>query len=405
MQQIKQLPKKSLAAERPLRPGFGIMGREIMLWSNYFNFVSTIDAPLYRYDIQVLVDDGSQRQAKDLEEAQKTDPKGKSKAKDQAKQRLPTGKRLKRIIELLLEEHLQIYQNDVATDFKANLICRQEIEIWSEGYPITYRAEGEDDPVPNAKQYRVLIQATGSIRTSDLVNHLTSSNAAAMLESKEAIIQALNIVVGHNPKATRSIGNVGANRHFDLHSGPEERRNLGAGLEAIRGLFVSVRAATARLLVNVQVKSLAVYSQGPLEGCINAFLEGNGPNRIALAKFLTRVSVDVTHIRRTNKAGQRIPRIKTIQGLANQNDGRGLTNPPIVPRFGAGAKEVKFFKGDPEGESKKPKAPKGGGKKGKKVPAAGPDLPSSDGYISVYDFFRQGESKIPATAHARYEQA
>ena len=361
---IKQSATKSLAEEHPLRPGFGVVGKEILLWTNYFKLVSDGDLTLYRYSIEIISDGGG---------------------------RAPAGKKAKRIVQLLLEEHLQHFQNDIATDFRSTMISRNDIELEGNGYLVTYRAEEEDDPGPNAKQYRVRLQATGVLTVSELVNYLTSSQAGFMFGSKDEIIQALNIVVGHYPKAAAGITTVAANRHFDLNSGPNDKMSLGAGLQAIRGFFLSVRAATTRILVNVQVKNMAFYDEGPLDQIMLAYTQHNGPNKVSLANFLKKLSVDVTHITRTNRSGRRIPRIKTIQGLATRDDGRSQAHPPIVPQFGAGAKDVQFYLDDAgEGASGKAKAP-GGGKKGKKPPKAGPEAQSQGHYVSVYEFFRQSK--------------
>jgi eukaryotic translation initiation factor 2C len=121
---------------------------------------------------------------------------------------------------------------------------------------------------------------------------------------------------------------------------------------------------------------------------------------VRLAAFLQRVRVRVTHIIRMNREGREIPRIKTITGLATPGDGRGLQYPPIVPKFAAGAKEVKFHLGSLEGQpstsqpsvSQQSSAGKKG-KKGKKPIKEGPEPPGG-GYISVYDFFQR--SKVSA---------
>ena len=361
---IKESMSRKSGGELPLRPGFGVMGREVLLWTNYFKLVSDSDLVLFRYSIEIS---------------------------SEGVGRTPAGKKAKRVVQLLLEEHLQPYQNDIVTDFRSNLISRNELEIWEEGYLVTYRAEDEDDPAPNAKQYRVRLHSTGLLTVSELVNYLTSSQAGLMFGSKEEIIQALNIVVGHHPKAASTLTTVAANRHFDRNSGPQDKMSLGAGLQAIRGFFVSVRAATARILINVQVKNMAFYDEGPLDGIMQVYMQQNGPNKVNLANFLKKLSVDVTHIMRTNSSGRRIPRIKTIQGVATRDDGRNRAHPPIVPQFGAGAKEVQFFLDDAgEGASGKPKVP-GAGKKGKKAPRAGPEAPSQGKYVSVYEFFQQSE--------------
>jgi hypothetical protein len=259
---------------------------------------------------------------------------------------------------------------------------------------VPYRLEEEDVPAPNATQHRCRVQLTGSLTLSELVNHLTSTQAGLMFGSKEEIIQALNIVLGHHPKADPSVATIAANRHFSKGAAAQDRMSLGAGLQVIRGFFMSVRAATARILVNVQVKNMAFYDEGPLDQIMNAFMSANGPNRVNLLRFVKKLSIDVTHIVRTNSRGQRIPRIKAIQGFATRDDGRNLEHPPRVPQFGAGAKEVQFFLDSSPGGSSSQSAPAagGGGKKGKKAVKAGPKPPPTGGrYISVFDFFHESK--------------
>lgn len=352
--------RKRYTGKNPPRPGFGTRGKEVLLWTNYFRLDSQTELELYRYSVTIAAGTG-----------------GKS----------PVGKKAKRIVQLLLEEHFPSQGHSIATDFKSNLISRDELDIEESEYIVTYRAEEEDTAPPNARQYRCRIQLTGSLTLAELLNHLNSTQGGSLYGPKEEIIQALNIVVGHYPKLEPAIASIGANRHYPLNPTSQDRMSLGAGLQVIRGFFLSVRAATARILVNVQVKNMAFYDDGSLEKLMRAFMQDNGPNRVNLLKFVKKLSVDVTHIVRKNRQGKRIPRIKTIQGFATKDDGRKLAHPPIVPAFGAGAKEVKFYLDD-SGSTSSNAAPGGGRKKGKQGPAP----PSSGRYISVYDFFKQSKA-------------
>lgn len=264
-----------------------------------------------------------------------------------------------------------------------NLLCKTKIEL-EEEYLITYRTEDEDEAELNPRIYKVRLQLTGTITVSELMNYLTSTQASQLFASKEEVIQALNIAVGHHPKAARQIASIGANKHFDINPQTSESFDLGAGLMAIRGFFVSVRTATARILVNVQVKNGAFYNNGPLETLMLAFMSKMGPNKYRLANFLRKLSVAVTHIARNNRSGVTITRIKTIMGLATPGDGRGQEHPPIVPTIGAGSKDDMFFK---DGAAPKTPKKKGKGKAGSTV--AGPSTGGK--YISVYEYFKQSK--------------
>lgn len=344
--------KSSAQARYPERPGYGTLGQQVVLYANYFELQSA-GKEMFRYAVHIT---GENRQ-------------------------LPK-KKLQHVIRLLLEEHFSQYQNSIATDYSANLISRVKLE---EGeYDVRYRDELADYP-EHAKVYRVKCQFTGSLNPSDLLNYLSSTNASAMFQSKEEVVQALNIVMGHHPKSDPYVASIGANKHYSLHSDASERRSLGAGLEVLRGFFVSVRTAASRILVNVQVRYAACYHEGPLSNVMSEYRRENSLDIYKLEAFLKRLRIRVTHIVKKNSKGQVIPRMKTIAGLASRADGRSLAHPPKVPKHGAGAKEVEFFLQSP-GQSSKNTAAES--KKGKKPAKAGPAPPGK--YISVADFFRQG---------------
>jgi hypothetical protein len=317
--------------------------------------------------------------------------------------RNPTGKKLKRVIQLLLEEHLGQYGHNIVTDFKSNLLSKIELEVQDE-YVVTYRTEDEDNPAVNARTYRICLKSTGKFTVSQLMDYLTSSNASQLFGSKEEIIQALKILVGHYPKEAAHIASIGANKHFRLDATSTERFDLGEGLTALRGFFISVRAATARILVNVQVKHGAFYNHGPLDVLMHVFLSKKDASKTKLWNFVKKLSVDVTHIVKKNKTGKRVLRLKRLNGFATRDDGHTQQHPPIVPHFGAGSKEVQFFFSDssnrPSEESQNPskissKGGKGKGKGKEKATASGGSSSSSPGkYISVYDYFKQSKHQL-----------
>jgi eukaryotic translation initiation factor 2C len=244
-------PQKSIHEPRlPPRPGYGTQGKEVTLWANYFEMVAHKDLILFRYSIEIIpIDTGVGR--------------------------VPTGKRAKRVIELLVEEHFSEHKNSIATDYKSNLICRSELPIDEEGYLVRYRSEDEDEPSQNAKAYRLRLRSTGTLAVSELIDYLTSSHASTLFGSKDEIIQALNIVMGHYPKSASNIFSVGANKHFELAPAAFETMSLGGGLQAIRGFFISVRSATCRILLNVQVKHAACFEEGLLGPLISTYLNHN----------------------------------------------------------------------------------------------------------------------------------
>ncbi|KAF7594956.1 hypothetical protein BBP40_007764 [Aspergillus hancockii] len=357
---VKQ--SKQSQPEYPQRPGYGTQGKQVSLYANYFDLKS-VGKQLFRYNVEILPESAGKKS--------------------------PAGKKAQQIIRLLIVQHFPQSQKSIVTDYKSTLISNiklldNEKEVYH--YDVRYRGEHEDEFLEDAKVYRVKCQFTGRLNPTDLLAYLTSTHADALFNSKAEVLQAMNIILGHHPKTNSSVASVGANKHYAVHGDQTETCDLGAGLEALRGYFISVRAATARLLVNVQVKYIACYHRGPLSNVIREF-QRSYRDINDLRRFVAEVRVRVTHIQKKNNRGEVVPRIKTITGLATRADGASLQKPPKVARHGAGPKEVEFFLGAPGQQP--PQGASGGtqGKKGKKPAKAGP-APAGK-YISVADFFQQ----------------
>lgn len=344
----------------PTRPGYGTRGRPVTLYANYLPLTS-VGNQLFRYHVAIAAD---------------------------AAGREPVGKKARQIVRLLLEEHFHQNLAKIATDYRSTLISCVDLALDRAEYDVRYKDENEEEYPENPRVYRVTCQETGELDPADLVNYLTSTNAGEMLDNKPEIVQALNMIMGHFPKTERAIVSVGANKHYSLHPNFVEKRSLGGGLDVLRGFFISVRAATARVLLNVQVKYLACYQEGPLGMVIREYQHANSRNVYRLEAFLKRMRVCITHIKRKTSSGKPRPRIKPIAGLATRVDGASSPNPPRVAKHGAGPREVEFFL-SPGGSQPQPSS-EAKGKKGKKnPPKAGP--PQAGRYISVEQFFKQGK--------------
>ena len=322
------------------------------------------------------------------------------------------GKKLSQIIKLLLQlPEYGEFRNHIVTDFKSTLVSRRRLSPDTAQATIQYRAEGEDEPRAHATSYQLRVEENGPLTVSDLTDYLTSTNVSTTYADQLPMLQALNIFLGHHTKSSPAITTVGSTKSFSL-SENSPKFDLGAGLTALRGFFSSVRVATCRILVNVNVSHGAFYDAIPLDELIQRYGSAHQYNRIKLQSFLKRVRVRVIHLaEKKNKAGETLARVKTIFGLANENDGQGLDHPPRVVKFGAGPKEVEFFLNDSSGApsssstgqpagtpaSKK----KGKGKKGG-APSQGPSQGVLQGgrYITVYDFFRNGIYPIPAQLYS-----
>jgi hypothetical protein len=102
--------------------------------------------------------------------------------------RVLTGKRAKRVIELLIKKHFSEHKNSITTDYKSNLICRSELFINKEGYLVRYRSKDKDKPSQNAKAYKLRFQSIGTLVVFKLIDYLTSSYASTLFRSKDKII-------------------------------------------------------------------------------------------------------------------------------------------------------------------------------------------------------------------------
>lgn len=319
-----------------------------------------------------------------------------------------TGKKLGQVIRLLLQiPEYGNFQDDIVTDFKSTLVSRRRLSPDAAESVIQYRAEGEDEPRAHAQTYRLRVEETGTLTVSELTDYLTSTTVSTAYADKLPVLQALNIFLGHYAKSSPSVATVGSSKSFSL-SEDSPKWDLGAGLTALRGFFSSVRVATCRILVNVNVSHGAFYDAIPLDQLIQKYGSAQQFNRVKLQSFFKGVRVRVIHLgEKKNRAGESIPRVKTIYGLANKNDRHGLDHPPRVQSFGAGPKDVEFFLNDssgapsssstgqaagPPGSKKKAKGKKGG----ESSRGPGSNVVQGGRYISVYEFFRSGICSITA---------
>ncbi|KAL9608420.1 MAG: hypothetical protein Q9167_006751 [Letrouitia subvulpina] len=373
----KVLVKTKSPSEFPLRPGFGTRGSPVLLFTNSFELIPEPNLLLYRYGISI-------------EPLAKNQPD-------------ITGKKLSQLVKQLLQtDQFVDHEDGLVTDFRSNIIAREQLLSQPFDQVMQYVAENEDEPAVNAPKFRVQVEETGVLTVSQLTDFLTSSDMSRMFEDKKSIVQALNIFVRHYAKESQSVGTIGTAKSFPLN--PDEQSgqtsDLGGGLRAIRGIFSSIRVATCRILVNINVTAAAFYDPIRLDMLIRNYGLPPRVSKLKVDGFLKRLRVEVIHLpSKKNKAGVVIPRIKTIFGLATKNDGTGAGSsgpPPKVQDFGAGARGVQFFLRD-EGPEQSSSGKKAGGAKGKKAggqPGPGSGSGSQGRYVSVEDYFKQRYNRV-----------
>ena len=108
------------------------------------------------------------------------------------------------------------------------------------------------------------------------------------------LISALNLVLSAHPSRTQAGAGVmvGKNRWFFPSASPPYP--LGAGLEAWRGFYSSVRPSFSQLMVNVNVCATAFYSEGNLADAMIAFEQASFGARVSA--FVQRIRVKTDHL-------------------------------------------------------------------------------------------------------------
>lgn len=305
---LKRLSVKNLATA-PQRPAYGTQGKRVTLWANYFELLPSKTAPFNRYGISFIA------QGKGGEE--------------------PKGKKRERLTQLLLAE---LPTNvPLATDYKSTILTTKSLGFTQREFLITYFSEIETGAPANAPKFRAMVQYTGTITFESLIDYLSSTDMTTeQPATREEIIQATNIVLGHAMKANPNVITK-RNKYFPDGGNLVESWLLTGGLRAFRGFFMSIRACTGRILLNVQVQHITAWEALSLPELIAKFKADNiSPDEAN--RMISGLWVQVTYLRN---------RLKKVAGFATVMDGRGSPNPARVPRLGADAKQVQFFRGNP----------------------------------------------------------
>lgn len=292
------------------RPAYGTQGRPITLWANYFELLPNPNQPFNRYAISVL-------------------PVGSGE--------VPTGKKLARIVQLVLQQLPPTIP--IATDTKSTLITPKTLGFTNKEFQITYYPETEKSPNDKSPKFRAKLEHTGTLTFETLLNYLSSSELTVEKPAvKDEIIQAMNIVLGHGMRQNSDIitrsSRSGRNKYFPNGGNLMDHWLLSSGLQAFRGFFMSVRAATGRILLNVQVQHLAAYEVIRLDTFIDK-LQGGKMSPDKAERMIVGLWVHVAHLNN---------RLKRIAGFASPRDGRGKPHPPVVPRLASNATDTKFYK-------------------------------------------------------------
>ncbi|TFK46333.1 Piwi-domain-containing protein [Heliocybe sulcata] len=245
----------TIAPERPLRPGYGTLGREITLRANFFP-VRVPKGLVYDYTISITpaIRGGEKRRLFDLIE---------------------------------MRPEYQAHQNYIAHDRGERLVSANRLPD-PLSMRIPYFEDGEPGPRQDAKVYTVEIAYQRDLDMNQLTQYLEGDAGQRNLDLAP-LLSALNLVLQQHPSHAGM--RVGKNRYFF----PSGRGiHIAPGVEAFQGFFTSVRPTHRQLMVNVNVAMTAFYVPGNLAEAMLFFQEntrGGVPN-----SFAKDVKVTTTHL-------------------------------------------------------------------------------------------------------------
>ncbi len=304
----------------PERPGYGTLGRQIILRTNYFHLLPRADKKIFKYSVEILPE-------------------------------VTAARKKRRIFELLLQNSPPIAAigHGVATDYSSTMLTSKELDLGADGrreVPLIYY-DKEDvlpgqvfEPDQRTKRYKIMIQNTGYVAIPELLEYLDSNPAqlSSNSDAKLETIQALNIILARTPNTTDNVVTSSGNKFYPYPSSFPDRRDrdgrmqlentLGSGLVALKGYYSSVRTSTLRVLLNVNVCTSAFY---PAINLWDLFrLRMSSPDYGKLEPFIKKLRVSTNHIKRN---GASVTQVKTI---------RGFSRPPRARGFYGTAKQITF---------------------------------------------------------------
>lgn len=280
----------SLDFQLPRRPGYGSSGRNIVLWTNYFELRGIkSDTDIHRYSVTF-----------------------------QGNSELPKPKK-KRLIQILLKQE-PFSQVACASDWAQVLVSTQKVNLgdkrqkyqieWFPEDGDTLPAKTADEPAQRSdarkrNTFLLLVEQLGTVSLDELVKDLSTS--AITYPLKLETIQALNIMMAYGPSTDSRIAVAPQNRFYPFQGHSQfQSVDLGGGLQALRGYFSSVRTSVSRILVNVNVATGAFYKAGPLLGLMRD-LGGapRSPSEYArLSSFVRKLRFETNYIPQTDNNGQ-----------------------------------------------------------------------------------------------------
>lgn len=202
------------------------------------------------------------------------------------------------------------------------------------------------------RTYTITITQQETIDPHSLLQTLRNTQNREPLTDEAVAVRILNLVMGALTFGDKRLAVKGQERNKIMRIDDGKiASDLGGGIECLRAFFTSVRLASGRILLNLNVNHSTFYRPGPLGRLFDDFRKVHFNDLDFLSRYLNRCRVGVTHLPKVMENGEMVWRQKVIVGLARESDGRAknpddkppMKNPPRVPYTGANADEVAFF--------------------------------------------------------------
>ncbi|KAK0673017.1 ribonuclease H-like domain-containing protein [Cercophora samala] len=317
--QLSKLSVNDQSSFFPCRPGFGTGGAPVTLWANYFE-LNVNTASLFSYNVVVSPEESGEKK-----EAEQTPAKGKGKGKPKgAKTKEAGGVKLAKIIKLALDALPPSVV--VATELKMSVISKAKLPLPADSViPVAI-------PKRNGGQERWNVKFNGPTsldigRLKQYIQNFEDKGNESVFPKFAAEADALNVVLGHAARSNSNTAAVGKSRFFAFDA---NRREVGpvspdSMIEILRGYVQSVRLATGRLLLNVNVTHGVFRQPIPLPDLFNRIgLNVNTLKRLdgflGKSRFLLRTP--------SKKPGEWVTVERSMAGLGKVGDGAAEERKP-----------------------------------------------------------------------------
>ena len=175
------------------------------------------------------------------------------------------------------------------------------------------------------------------------------------IQNEANLVRMLNILMSAYPYKSPGthIAGKGRNKVYRLDN-RKQSMDMRGGVEAVRGYYSSVRLGAGRIMLNLNISHGCFYKPGLLVTTINEFSAMWGQDRDRLNSYVKGLKVYALHLPpRENGTGKKERPIKTIIGLACPGDGPNGRDkhPAKVKQLGSSANNVQFYWNKEDGSS------------------------------------------------------